>query len=424
MVNITKLSNGLTVVMEQMDYLRSVSFGVWVKVGSANETVENNGIAHVIEHMFFKGTQNRTAKQLADDCALIGGNLNAYTSKECTSYYVTTLDTHLPKAIEIVSDMVKHSLFDPEDLEKEKGVIIDEINMYEDSPDDLVHELLQKEVWKDQSIGYIISGEIETVEGFTREQLLQFVNDYYTADNIVISLAGNFNEREVLSLLEENFGDLPSTSNYKKVERAVYHRTFIEREKDIEQVHMNLAFDCIDYHTDEKYVLSIVNSIIGGGENSRLFQVIREELGLSYSIYSYASSYDNGGLFHVDASLNPGNVMQVLKKTIEIIEELKKTGVNEYDLTRAKEQINTELIIGSESSRNRMNGNGKALLCRDRLNSLDETVEKINQVSVEDVTRFMHKYFCVDMVSVCLIGNTSEAGMDEIRAYWNSLKKD
>lgn len=421
MVEITRLSNGLTVVKEHMDHLRSVSFGVWIKVGSVNETVENNGISHVIEHMLFKGTKNRSAKQIADECAMLGGNLNAYTSKECTSFYVTTLDTHLNKAIEVLSDMITESLFDPVDLEKEKCVIIDEIDMYEDSPDDLVHELLQKEVWKDHSLGYIISGEADVVRGFTREQLLNFMKQYYHAENIVLSIAGNFDDEKTISLLEEKFGQVPKVPSSSKVTSPTYLRTFVTRDKDIEQIHMNLAFPCVGYNAKEKYILSIVNSILGGSENSKLFQVIREELGLAYSIYSYASTYNDTGLFHVDATLNPNNVLTVLKGIIQVITTFLEKGITQDELICAKEMMNTELIIGSESSRNRMNSNGKSMLCRNRIVSLDDTIRYIEQVTAEEVMAFAKEYLDIKNLSICLIGNLEEANECEIKEYWESL---
>ena len=201
MIDIRKLSNGITVVLEPMDYLKTVAFGVWVNVGSRNENKKNNGIAHTIEHMVFKGTQKRSSREIADDMAKIGGNVNAYTTKECTSYYTTTLSEHLPAAIEIVSDMLLNSTFEEDALSKEKGVIIEEIDMYDDSPEDLVHEMLQQEIWKDHPLGYIISGTKENVMSFTKEQIIEFMDEHYVAENMLISIAGKFDVEETMIIL-------------------------------------------------------------------------------------------------------------------------------------------------------------------------------------------------------------------------------
>ena len=417
MVTIKKLSNNIPVVLEKMDHLRSVSLGVYVRVGSLDEREDNNGISHVVEHMLFKGTKKRSAKQLANDCALVGGNFNAYTTKEYTSYYFTTLDHHLPEAIEILSDMFHNSLFDAEDLEKEKGVIIDEINMYDDSPEDLVHELLQQEVWQDHPLGYIISGEEEVVYRLTREQIIDFFNKHYSAKHLVISVAGNYNDN-IMTLLEEAFGETCVQTAPSVMNPPTYHRTFVTREKDIEQVYMNLAFDGVTYFSEDKYVLAIVNSILGGGENSRLFQIIREELGLSYSIYSYDSSFGLAGLLHIDAIASPSNVEKVLVATVNVVKELVEHGITEYELLRAKEQINTEMIIAGESSRTRVSSNGQALLLRGKITSQEEVMERINAVTLEDALVFVRKYLKPEQMSICLIGNLKELPLAKLQEYW------
>ncbi len=418
MVHIKKLSNGITVVLEEMAYLRSVSFGVWVRVGSANETRKNNGIAHVIEHMLFKGTKKRSAKQLADDCAMLGGNLNAYTSKECTSYYMTTLDYHIGKAIELLSDMITNSVIDEEDLRKEKGVIEEEIDMYEDSPDDLVHELLQKEVWKSHPLGFIISGTKKNVEAVTKEDILAFMDEFYVAENIVISLAGHFDEEAVLADLEKYFGSIAHTGKTSIFTKPEFSTTFVSRNKDIEQVHMNMAFDAICANSPDKYIMSIVNSIFGGSDSSVLFQKVREELGLAYSVFSYASPYNKAGLFQIDVTLNPTNANTVFETILRIMEEFRQEGIHEEELQRAKEQMNTEFIIGNESSRSRMSCNGKALLFDEPIETISEIMEKVNQITVEQVNAFIRKYFTTDHFSVCLIGNIEGKAKKEIEENW------
>lgn len=421
MVNIKQLSNGITVVLEEMTYLRSASFGVWIKVGSSSEDNSNNGISHMIEHMLFKGTKNRNAKQIADHMARIGGNINAFTSKECTSFYAITLDEHLPIAIDIISDMLTNSLIDSKELEKEKGVVIEEIDMYDDSPEDLVHEMLQKSIWREHPLGYIISGDKDTVRSFTREQIIDYMNQYYVASNMVISLAGNFKEEEVLGLLEDSFGKIPVGEPKNQMIAPIYHKSIYTKSKDIEQIHLNIAFESIDYNSEEKYALAIVNSIIGGSINSRLFQNIRENHGLTYSIYSYGSSYKDAGLFHIYAAMNPSQIEIVIKMIFENIEELKKDGVTDEELAQTKEQIKTELIMGSESSKSRMNSNGKSIMNRGAITPLDETIERVNQITREDIINYLNKYYDTSRCSISLVGNLNEVNVERITGQWNNL---
>jgi len=407
MTSIDKLSNGITVVMETMPYLKSAAFGVWVRVGSANEDESNNGIAHMIEHMMFKGTKSRTAKQIADEMARIGGNLNAFTSKECTSYYATTLSEHLPMAIRIIGDMLNNSLIDEKALKKEKGVILEEIDMYEDSPEDLVHDLLQQRIWKGHPLGYIISGKKTTVRKISRQQILDFMDTFYTGKNIIISIAGNFDPKEILSLVEEEFGKIKPESPKagRTPDKPDYRRVVCRKHKDIEQLHINIAFDCISYMSEERYALSILNSILGGSVNSRLFQKVREDAGLTYTIYSYGSSYRNTGLLHIYAAMNPNQKDTVIDMIHDEIEDLRKNGITPDELSMTKEQIKTELILGNEGAKNRMNANGKSMLNRGRLVSINELIDNINKVTIEDIHNFANKYLDISASSISLVGN-------------------
>lgn len=407
MTSINKLSNGITVVMETMPYLKSASFGVWVKVGSANEDESNNGIAHMIEHMMFKGTKTRTARQIADEMARIGGNLNAFTSKECTSYYATALSEHLPMAIRIIGDMLNNSLIDEKALKKEKSVILEEIDMYEDSPEDLGHDMLQQKIWRGHPLGYIISGKKTVVRKVSRNQILEFMDTFYTGENIIISIAGNFDQQEILSLVEEEFGKIrpKGIKDYIYPGKPDYHKVVCKRHKDIEQLHINIAFNCISYISEERFAFSVINSILGGSGNSRLFQKVREEAGLTYSIYSYGSSYRDTGLLHIYAAMNPGQKDTVINMIYDEIENLKKNGITSDELTMTKEQIKTELILGSEGAKNMMNANGKSMLNMGRLVSLNELIDRIDRVSIDDVTDFANKYLDISNSSMSLVGN-------------------
>lgn len=413
MTNINQLSNKITVITEVLPYLKSASFGIWVRAGSANEDDNNNGIAHIIEHMLFKGTQNRNAKQIADEMAKIGGNMNAFTSKECTSYYATTLSEHLPIAIDIISDMLNNSLIDEKALKKEKGVILEEIDMYDDSPEDLVHEMLQQRVWKDHPLGYMISGTKKIVRKVTKEQIMEFMDTYYVGENMIISVAGNFVEQDILKLLEEKFSILKASGPKTGLinGKPVYNRVLCKRSKDIEQLHCNIAFDCISYLSEDRYILSVLNSILGGSINSRLFQKIRENSGLTYSIYSYGSSYRETGLFQIYAAMNPTQTTTVVKKIYQIINEIKKKGVTSQELSMTKEQIKTELILGNESAKSRMNSNGKAMLNRGRLITIEELITGIENVNLEKITDFANRYFDLSKASISLVGNLKEVDM-------------
>lgn len=419
MTNVHYLQNGITIVLEPMNYLRSVSIGVWIRTGSVDEDERNNGISHVIEHMMFKGTKNRTAKQLAEDMSELGGNMNAYTSKENTTFYVTTLDSYLEKAVDILSDMLCNSVFLEKDIQKELEVVMEEIDMYHDSPEDLVYEMLQKEVWKGHSLGYIISGEKEIVSKFTREQIVSYWKEHYIAEKMVISIAGNIEEQQTIELLKKAFITIPTKIEEKQkmnleqryhfrmpsYKKPMYSVCKYQKKMDIEQVHMNLCFPCIDYYSEERYPLSILNAILGGSENSRLFQRIREEKGLVYSIYSYESMFATTGLFHIDVVLNPCKYKIVLDEIMQVIKELKEYGVTKEEIHRVKEQIKVELIIGTESTRNRMDGNGRSILRRGKIIPIDETINAINQVTEEQIMIFLNKYIQQEKCSISLVGN-------------------
>ncbi len=405
MINRKKLSNGITVVLETMPYLRSAAFGIWVKVGSSNENENNNGISHIIEHMLFKGTKNRSAKQIADDMARIGGDINAYTSKECTSFYAVTLDEHLPIAIEIIGDMLNNSLIDEKALKKEKGVIIEEIDMYDDSPEDLVHEMLQMKVWDKHPLGYQISGKKETVRAITRQEILDYMAGYYVSENMVISVSGNFKEDEIMELLETHFSGIPAGPRQPDCTVPLYRPSVYTKEKDVEQLHLNIAFESVVADADEKYALTILNAVLGGSINSRLFQVIRENLGLTYTIYSYGSSFKKAGLLHIYSAMNPNQLEPVLSNSFDIIEDLKVNGLTKDELSMAKEQIKTELIMGNESAKNRMSSNGKSILLKDYIVPLEETIKRVEEVTRDEIMKFAKKHLVKQNCSLSLVGN-------------------
>lgn len=422
MAQICQLSNHIRVIFEPMTGYRSVAAGVFVDVGSSNETKATNGLAHVIEHMLFKGTKNRSARQIADEMTKIGGNLDAYTTKEYTCFYTQTLNEHLEAAMDIIADMFLNAALDADELAKELGVISEEIDMYEDDADELVHELLQKEVWRDSPIGYIISGEKETVKSFHREDIVKFMSEYYVAENIVISIAGHFEKAAVLKLLEEKFGKITRGKKSEAYVPPVYHETIAVKDKTIEQMHLNLAYDSIAYCHEDKYLFTIANNIIGGNLNSRLFQTVREEMGLAYSIYSYGSSFKNCGLFQIDAAMNPEQTPAVLAAVKTVIDHLFLKPIDACELELAKEQIKTELIIDAESTHNHMESNGKALIYGEIPVTVDEVLKNIEAVTPKAINNFLEQYIKSKRPSACLVGDMSQLNMEEIEALLEGFR--
>ena len=422
MIQTLELKNGIRVVLEPMNHLRTVSFGVWVKVGSVNETEENNGISHVIEHCLFKGTKTRSAKQLADEISAIGDQLNAFTGKECTAFYGVTLSEYLPKMMELVGDMLQNSTFEEEPLQKELGVILEEIDMYDDSPEDLVHELLQKNVWKNHALGYIISGEKSVVSAMTREQIVDYMKLHYCGSNMVISIAGNFEEKEVIENLKRYFAAIPRFGTGKNANTDAdkvpqFTRCLCERKKDVEQLYMNLAFPTMDERDEERHVQIMANALLGGSNNSYLFQQVREELGLAYSVYSYSSLYRYAGLFHIDVIVNPVNAMKVYDKLDEILKDFSGKAILKDELNSLYTQLRIEMSMGSESARNRMERNAKALLMHGRIVTLDETLEKLSMVSAEDIRMFGEKYFDLNKAGICLVGDIGGEA-EKVKKKW------
>jgi len=447
MVKVNVLKNGIKVVTEELSYLRTVSFGVWIRVGSAKENKENNGISHMIEHMLFKGTKSKSAKEIADIIASIGDDVNAFTSKEQTCYYGTTITESLPILVELVADMLCNSLLSEEDLRKEKRVIYEEIDMYEDSADDMVHEILQQNVFKDHPLGYIISGYKKNVRSFKRRQLIDFMEKHYVAENIVISVAGNFSENELMNQLERCFGGIRGTNpkalnsltllkkkkeelllapyeekyQQKQDEIPSYHTCFCHRHKDNEQLHINLAYPSIPLGSDESVVFAVVNSMLGGSNNSRLFQRIREELSLVYSIYTYGSSFEKAGLFHLDITVNPQQAFRVLRETKLVMDEFLATPITIEELDTHKAQVKTEFILGSESAKSRMNSNAKSVLVRGYVKTLDEVIEELNRLSAEDINRFANKVWGDSSASLCVIGAESGVSFRALKKEYQNL---
>lgn len=402
----TRLDNGIRIVCEKIPYVRSVSIGIWVGTGSRHESENNNGVSHFIEHMLFKGTSKRNAKEIAESIDNIGGQINAFTGKECTCYYTKTLDSHLEIAIDVLSDMFFNSKFTQKDIDIERKVIMEEIGMYEDSPEELVHDILSETVWKGNPLGYPILGSHECLKSVNRSMIKEYIHQNYTPENLVISVAGNYDDENLIKLLEKHFSKWNTKTEFKiDFEEAGFVRDVTVKEKDIEQIHICMGFEGIEHGNDDLYSLLAVNNVFGGGMSSRLFQKIREELGLVYSIYSYPSSYKNAGLFTIYAGMNPEHLEKVAELIRFEIAELQKKGINRDELEKSKEQLKGNYILGLESTSSRMNSIGKSELLLKRIFTPEEVLKKIDDITPESVEEVIQRVFGQKIMSLAAVGN-------------------
>ncbi|MFN2746278.1 M16 family metallopeptidase [Bacillus sp. z60-18] len=398
--------NGVRIVFENNPTVRSVAIGVWIGTGSRHETPEINGISHFLEHMFFKGTKTRTARDIAESFDRIGGQVNAFTSKEYTCYYAKVLDEHASFALEVLSDMFFHSSFDEEELKKEKNVVFEEIKMYEDTPDDIVHDLLSKASYGGHSLGYPILGTEETLASFDGDALRRYMDEYYTPDRVVISIAGNVPE-SFIKEAEKHFGSYEANGKRTGMAKPEFHHQQMTRKKDTEQAHLCLGFNGLEVGHPEIYDLIVLNNILGGSMSSRLFQDVREDKGLAYSVFSYHSSYEDSGMMTIYAGTGASQ-LQLLSETIhETLRVLKADGITPKELENSKEQMKGSLMLSLESTNSKMSRNGKNELLLGKHRTLDEIIEKLNAVNLDRVNNLANRMF-TDDYSQALISPTGE----------------
>ncbi|MEW9697669.1 M16 family metallopeptidase [Paenibacillus sp. SI8] len=401
-----RLHNGLRVVMEQIPTFRSVSFGIWVKTGSRNEKPEINGISHFIEHMLFKGTERHSAKDIAEIFDGIGGNVNAFTSKEYTCYYAKVLDEHLPLAMDVLSDMFFNSTFDEGEMEKEKNVIYEEISMYEDTPDDLVHDLVAKAAYGKHALGYTILGTQDNLSAMKPDDLRSYMKQFYNTENIVLSIAGNIDDG-VKELIENHFGSFVQSGVETDYDAPDFLGDLIFHAKKTEQNHICLSLPGLSLQEDNLYPMVLLNNAIGGGMSSRLFQEIREKRGLAYSVYSYHSSHIDSGMFTIYTGTAPKQTDEVLKVTLELLHDIAVKGMTVSELQKGKEQLKGSLILSLESTSSRMNRFGKNELMTGKHYSLDEMIERIDSVQMEHVQELTKRLFSAPF-ALSMVGNSDE----------------
>lgn len=397
------LYNGLPVVMESLKNMRSVALGIWVKVGSRNEPPEKNGVSHFLEHMFFKGTKKRTARDIAIEIDSLGGDLNAFTSKESTTFYIKLLDEYLEEGAELLLDVFLHSTFPEEDVEKEKKIIKEEIKMVEDTPDDYIHDLFNQTVWGHSGLGQPVLGHRETVKSFTKDDLLSHIRKYYGTKDIVVSCAGNFEHEHLLSILNKNLGSLRRGSEPDRGALPDFKGKVEVFSKDLSGVHLCLGVKGLPQASKERYTLYVLNTILGAGISSRLFQEVREKRGLAYSIYSFMTSYFDAGVWGIYAGVSRKKVREVLELILKEMHSLKDT-LNETELKRAKNQLKGNIILGLELTSSRMNNIARQEIYYGRYYSPKEIMKKIDSITLNQIRELAERLVKKEWFSLAIHG--------------------
>lgn len=408
MINKYTLDNGMRIVAEKIDYVKSASIGIWVKVGSNNEDDDTNGLSHFIEHMLFKGTENRKANKIAEDIDNIGGQINAFTSKECTCFYVKVLDENINDAVDILSDMFFNSLFQQEEIEKEISVVIEEIKMYEDSPEDVVHDKLMEIVFDKSPMAYNILGTEKNLKTFNTEKVIDYMKKNYSPLNTVIAIAGNFEEEKFVELIKSKFEHWQNENVPSIDVDGVYERKIIGVNKELEQLHLCIGNKTIGRHDSLYYPLLVLNNIFGGTMSSRVFQEVREKRGLVYSIYSFVSNYTNSGIFSIYAGMSYDQVEDALRTIFKEMKGMKNGNITIEEFKRAKQQIKGNFILGLESTSSRMSSIGRRELIYDEVVYPEDIINSINDVKYEDVLKITENLFDINKLSITYTGNLNK----------------
>ncbi|MCF6137157.1 M16 family metallopeptidase [Pseudalkalibacillus berkeleyi] len=390
--------NGVRIITENIPSVRSVAIGIWIGTGSRFEDTSNNGISHFLEHMFFKGTKTRNAREIAESFDSIGGQVNAFTSKEYTCYYAKVLDNHASRALDTLADMFFNSNFDEDELMKEKNVVLEEIKMYEDTPDDIVHDLLSEATYHHHPLAYPILGTEETLNSFNGQSLRDYMDHFYTPDNIVISVAGNVDD-SFIKEVESLFGSYTSTNSKPEVTKPAFCTEKKARKKETEQAHLCIGYEGLSVGDQHIFDLIVLNNIFGGSMSSRLFQEVREQKGLAYSVFSYHSAHLDTGVFNIYAGTAPNQLDEVYETVSSIVDTMKDKGVTEKEVSNSKEQIKGSLMLSLESTNSRMSRNGRHELLLKKQRSLDEILQSIDHVSKQNVDQLIHQIFTSDFSS-------------------------
>jgi predicted Zn-dependent peptidase len=404
----TVLTNGLLVLTESMPHLRSVSMGAWIGTGSRDEAAAVNGISHFVEHMVFKGTTSRSAQQIAREVDTIGGNLDAFTGKEMVCFNIKVLDENVAPALDVLADLVLHPTFTPEELAREQSVILEEIKMDEDNPDYLVHEVWTQNFWKGDALGRPILGTEKTVSSFNQQIVFDFYAGRFTPGNMVFSAAGNLEHDAFVAQVEREFSSLATngaaTTQRVDAPKATPHIT-LKRKKSLEQVQFCLGVPAPPVNDARRYGVYLLNTMLGGGMSSRLFQTIREDQGLAYSIYSEMNPFRDTGSLCVYAGTSVDKTQKVLQLTLQELRRLKEEAVSDVELKRAKDQLKSNMVIGLESSGSRMANLARQQMYFGRFFGVDEIMEEIEAVTTADVQQLAQELFQPETIALTLLGN-------------------
>ncbi len=400
------LPNGLKIITEQMSHIRSASIGIWLQTGSRDEDPEWNGISHFIEHMVFKGTKHRTAEEIARQVDSIGGNMDAFTAKECICFNVKVLDEHVPTAVDILSDLVLNPVFDAGDIARERGVIIEEIKMDEDNPDYLVHEIFTQNFWKDHPLGKPILGTKETVKRFERQPVFDAYTHRFAPENIIVSAAGNLDHNKFVDLVIRHLESMkPMNNGFHSSTPNIVSRIILRNKKALEQVQLCLGVPAHPIAHEKRHAGYILNTLLGGGMSSRLFQNIRERQGLAYSIYSDLNPYRDTGCLAVYAGTSLASAAKVVQSVVGEFRKLKTDAVSEDELRRAKDQLKGSLMLSLESSTARMSNLARQEMYFERYYDLDELIQKIEAVTANDLITLANEFFRTEAVALTALGN-------------------
>src|ERR1700731_1440945 len=400
------LPHGLIVITEQMQHIRSASIGVWLQTGSRDEDPEWNGISHFIEHMVFKGTKHRTAEEIARQVDSIGGNMDAFTAKECICFNVKVLDEHVPIALEILSDLVLHPVFDAQDITRERSVILEEIKMDQDNPDYLVHEIFTQNFWKDHPLGKPILGTKETGKRFERQPVVDAYAHRFSPGNIIISAAGNLDHDRFVDLVSKHFEHMkPMKNGFHSSAPKTAPRIVLRNKKSLEQVQLCIGVPSHPLAHEKRHASYILNTLLGGGMSSRLFQNIRERQGLAYSIYSDLSPYRDTGCLSVYAGTSRESAGKVVRSVVSEFRKLKSEPVPEEELRRSKDQLKGSLMLSLESLWPPRPSGARQEMYFDHFYTLDELIERIENVTVEQLTELANEFFQTESIAVTVLGN-------------------
>ena len=405
----TSLANGIRVISEQMDHVRSVSMGIWIGTGSRRETAEENGISHFIEHMVFKGTAHRSAEDIARSVDSIGGGLDAFTAKEMVSYNTKVLDEHMTVAFDVLSDLVLNPLFRGEDIEKEKGFILEELKMEVDNPEYLLHEIFSSNFWKDHPIGRPILGTKDTVRNFQQGMLRDYYERTYAPANILITAAGHLEHDRVVDLVRERFEGMTPLAPLESDAVPTAHARLVFRNKtSLEQTHLYLGVPCLPMSHERRFVCYVLNTVLGGGMSSRLFQNIREKKGLAYAVFSELSMFSDAGCLAIYAGMSMESAREVVDLIVEEFRNLKNEPVGDDELRRAKDHLKGSFVLGLESTSSRMGNLARQELYYKRFFSLDEMLESIEQVTAAEVQAIAQEFFDAKKITLAMLGNLGD----------------